>query len=148
MAVRPVRISASAIADNVPYANLYLSKYHALYIDGVLVPVADLINGCSIVMDDAEHLAVIEYFHILFEGHDVIDAQGAPCESLLPDPARLPAGTVRADRLAPCAPRVGFDGGRSQLKSRLRSALSPVIDCRQPLDRIRDRLEERGLRPT
>jgi hypothetical protein len=42
-------------------------------------------------------------------------------------------------------PLLGFDGGRSQLRSRLRSAVSLVVDRRQPIDVIRDTLEERGL---
>jgi hypothetical protein len=40
---------------------------------------------------------------------------------------------------------VTFNGGRGELKSRLRSAASFVIDRRQPLDVIRDNLEERAF---
>jgi len=42
-------------------------------------------------------------------------------------------------------PLLSFYGGRDQLRSRLRSAASIVLDRRQPLDVIRDQLEERGL---
>jgi hypothetical protein len=45
----------------------------------------------------------------------------------------------------PCAPRLGFNGGRSELMSRLRSAVSVWLDRRRALDVIRDRIEERGL---
>ena len=38
-----------------------------------------------------------------------------------------------------------FDGGRSKLRSHMRSVASLVIDRRQPIDIIRDKLEERGL---
>jgi hypothetical protein len=39
---------------------------------------------------------------------------------------------------------LSFGGGRGELRSRLRSAVAAVIDRRQPIDLIRDRLEERG----
>jgi hypothetical protein len=46
----------------------------------------------------------------------------------------------------PFAPIAAFDGGRSELQSRLRSALSPILDVRTPVDVVRDRLEERAER--
>lgn len=45
----------------------------------------------------------------------------------------------------PCAPRLGFNGRRAELRSRLRSAVSVWLDRRQALDIIRDRIEERGV---
>ena len=42
-------------------------------------------------------------------------------------------------------PAVSYGGERGELKSRLRSAISPWLDRREPIDVIRDRLEERGL---
>ena len=42
------------------------------------------------------------------------------------------------------APVVGLFGGRQQLRSRLRSAISPIYDARQPLDRIRDHIASRA----
>ena len=41
---RPVRIMRSAIDDNVPHTDLYVTAAHALYIDGVLVPAGDLVG--------------------------------------------------------------------------------------------------------
>ena len=40
---------------------------------------------------------------------------------------------------------LSFKGGRNEIKSRFRSAISPWIDRRQKLDIIRDELEERGI---
>jgi hypothetical protein len=40
---------------------------------------------------------------------------------------------------------LGFHGGRDEVRSRLRSVASLVIDRRQPLDIIRDSLEERAI---
>jgi hypothetical protein len=39
---------------------------------------------------------------------------------------------------------LAFNGGRSEIASRLRSAISPFIDRRTQLDAIRDRLEARA----
>jgi hypothetical protein len=50
-----------------------------------------------------------------------------------------------ATQEAPCAPLLSCTGARREIKSRLRSAISPWIDRRQKLDIIRDELEERGI---
>jgi hypothetical protein len=144
---KPVRIMRSAIDDNVPDSDLYLTAAHSLLIDGALVPVGNLINGTTITLDDAGDFDVLEYFHIKLESHDAIDAQGASCETLLEVDGKDDIhkyGTSKT-RQTPCAPVLGFSGGRSEVKSRLRSAVSYWVDRRQPLDVIRDRLEERGL---
>ena len=109
----------------------------------------NLINGTTITLHDAEELDVLEYFHIKLESHDVIDAQGASCETLLETGATFgndirPYGTSQIEEI-PCAPMLSFNGGRSEAKSRLRSAFSFWVDRRQQLDIIRDRLEERGI---
>ncbi len=154
--VLPVRIARSALGPDVPSADLYVTQAHEVLIDGVLVPAANLINGTTISLDQARERDELEYFHIKLERHDVIDAEGAPCETLL----GVDEGAVNfADYLrrygpAPmnevrCAPSLGVisRGGRPELKSRLRSALSPWIDRRHELDVIRDRFEEYGFPP-
>ena len=135
-AAKPIRIARSALADNSPAADLYLTAPHALLLDGMLVPAGDLLNGTTIVRDEAAEFERLEYFHIELEGHDVVDAEGAPCESLL--------AVIDGEVALSCAPRVSFDGRRNELRSRLRSALSILVDRRRPLDIVRDRLEERG----
>jgi hypothetical protein len=44
----PIRISRSAIAEEIPHRDLYVSPMHALYIDEVLIPAKHLVNGRSI----------------------------------------------------------------------------------------------------
>jgi len=153
-AVLPVRIARSALGPNVPHADLYLSQWHSLLIDDVLVPAAYLINGTTITKYAARELDELQYFHIKLESHDVICAEGAPCDTVL-NPEVIAGAVNFADYLreygtpktdeTPCAPFVGYDGGRSELKALMRSAVSPWIDRRQKLDVIRDRLEERGI---
>lgn len=103
-------------------------------LSGYLRTAGDLANGTSVVFETADGQDTLDFFHVALERHDVIDAHGAPCESRR-DPA-----------VEPCVPLLGFNGGRSKLRSRVRSALSPVVDRRQPIDMVRDRLEERALR--
>lgn len=128
-----VRVKRSAIADNVPAADLCLTESHAIFTEGVLVPIGDLVNGVTIVAERALGSTAFEFFHIELEGHDVIEAEGAACE------------TLRQPTVPPCAPMMSFGGGRGRLASHLRSAMAPLVDRRRPLDILRDRLEERGL---
>ncbi len=147
---RPVRIQASAIADNVPHADLYVSRMHSLYIDGALTPAWNLVNGESITIDDAADWDIIDYYHIELDSHDVIDAEGALCDTLW-EPVGLVASSDDAlgeydGTVIPgvCDPLRDFRSLGNLLKSRLRSAVSPIVDLRRPLDRIRDRIEERA----
>ena len=151
----PVRITRSALGPNVPHSDLYVTKGHAVFIDNVLVPVGSLINCTMIALYDANELDELEFFHIKLESHDVIYAEGAPCETLLnvdenavnfAEYLRM-YGTPTGSE-APCVPLLSYNGGRSELKSRLRSALSPWIDRRLQIDVIRDRLEERSATVT
>jgi len=133
-ASRPVRVRAGALGDNSPAQDIVLTASHSVFVDGALVPVVNLVNGTTIVFEAADGHETLDFFHVALARHDVLDAQGAPCESW--------RDAAVED---PCAPMLSFYGGRDELRSRLRSAASVVIDRRQPLDIIRDSLEERGL---
>ncbi|HJU15259.1 MAG TPA: Hint domain-containing protein [Stellaceae bacterium] len=149
--ILPVQIARSALGPDIPHADLYVTKAHALLIDGVLVAVGSLINGTTITLYDARELDELEFFHIKLASHDVIYAEGAPCETLLDVDDNAVNFSEYLHRYgasakgAPCAPLLAFNGGRSEIKSRFRSAISPWIDRRRQLDIIRDRLEERGI---
>jgi len=81
--VQPIRVSRFAIDDQTPHADLYLSPGHALYIEGVLIPVGHLVNGRSITPAMPEDTDCIEYFNIELETHEVIFAEGTPVETFL-----------------------------------------------------------------
>jgi hypothetical protein len=150
----PVRVARSALGPNTPHRDLYLSRYHCLYIDGVLIPAVDLINGSTIARVDDIHLREIEYFHIKLDRHSVVYAEGAACETLQAVTAvnsdsvefeeyrRLYGEPSLPDE--PVAPVLGYNGGRAKLRGRIRSAISHVIDVRSKLEIVRDDLAERA----
>jgi hypothetical protein len=151
----PVRIARDAFAPGVPHRELYVSRTHLLYLNGVLVPAGDLENGRTI-RAVAPEVDVVHYFHVELDGHDVLVAEGAPCDSLLgTSESRMLFdnyneyvalyGESAAVAMMPCAPIAHFNGGRSELRSRLRSALAPIVDIRQPMDVVRDSIEARSL---
>ena len=148
----PVRIARSALAHNVPHADLYVTAGHCMLIDGVLAPAEMLINGTTITRYEPVGRDELEYYHIKLESHDVVYAEGAPAETLfyVDESAVNFADYLRqygspATQDGRCAPLVHIGGGRDEMKSRLRSALSPWVDRRDQADVIRDRLEERGI---
>ena len=78
--VMPVRVGAHAFGPGRPHASLLLSPDHAVFADGVLVPVRYLVNGATITQQPVSR---IEYWHVELAAHDVLLAQGLPVESYL-----------------------------------------------------------------
>lgn len=147
---RPVRVARSALAPNVPSADLYVTQGHALLIDGLLIPAGSLVNDATITLYAAEEHDEMEFFHVKLESHDVIYAEGAPCETLLRVDETMSnfAGYLRKlggseTRDAQCAPAV-CRGRRSELMTKARSLISPLSGPQQ-LDLIRARLKARAM---
>lgn len=76
----PVRIKAGAFGRGLPERDLLLSPQHAIFDQGVLVPIHYLINGTTVVQ---EPVAQVEYLHVELPTHDVLLAEGLPTESYL-----------------------------------------------------------------
>ena len=76
----PVRVVAGAFADGLPYRDLWLSPDHAVFVDGVLIPIKYLINDSTIRQEQRDE---ITYYHIELRTHDVLFAEGLPVESYL-----------------------------------------------------------------
>ena len=68
-AIMPVRIEAHAFGAGQPARNLFLSPDHAIFSDGVFIPVKYLINGDTIRQIDT---ASVTYFHVELPQHNVI----------------------------------------------------------------------------
>jgi hypothetical protein len=94
----------------------------------------------------------LEYYHILTEGHQIIYANGASSETLLPtqiiralfdnyeEYLRLYEEEGLDGLVEPCAPVHAERGKVDRLASHFRSAVSPLIDVRRPFDIVRDTL--------
>lgn len=78
--VLPVRIAAHAFGLDRPQRDLRLSPDHAVFVDGVLIPVRYLINGATVVQ---EAVSSVTYWHVELPAHGVLLAEGLPAESYL-----------------------------------------------------------------
>jgi hypothetical protein len=79
--VHPIRIEAGSFNGRLPRRDLLLSPEHAVFVDGVLIPARCLV-GCPGIRIDTS-IEQLTYFHIELPEHDVILAEGLPCESWL-----------------------------------------------------------------
>lgn len=98
--IKPIRIKAGALAENTPSQDLLVSPAHRMVVSGwraemlfgdteVLVPAKALVNDSTITV--ANDLAEFEYFHILFDQHEIVMSNGAPSESFYPIPDAIGA---------------------------------------------------------
>jgi hypothetical protein len=96
--LRPVRIKAGALGPDTPNCDLHVSPQHRVLIasriadrmfetDEVLVPAVRLVGLPGI--DVATDFGPVEYFHILFDAHQIIFSDGAATESLYTGPEAL-----------------------------------------------------------
>ena len=104
--VAPVRIRADALAPGKPGRDLLLSPDHAVLVEGVLIPVRYLVNGATIRQEWAD---AITYLHVELDGHDVLLAEGLPCESYLDTGNRgaFAPGVATLRPWRPPAPMIG-----------------------------------------
>jgi hypothetical protein len=147
----PLKISRFAVDGKAPHSDLYVSPWHAIYIDNILIPAKYLVNGMTIVADAKPEALSLTYFHIELGTHEAILAEGLAVESFLGD---KPDGFDNADEyvklygspgepLMPFASYIPYSG-RRELASHIRSTLALVYDFREPIDRVRDRIADRA----
>ncbi len=79
----PVIVRAHALDYGVPARDLRITKGHSLYLEGVLIPVENLINYRTIVWDDEARSVVV--YHLELDTHEVLLADGAAAESYRDD---------------------------------------------------------------
>ena len=96
--LRPIRISAGSLGKNSPKQDLIVSPQHRVLVRSriaqrmfgtteVLVAAKQLLQVDGI--DIATDLTEVEYFHMLFEQHEVVISNGAETESLYTGPEAL-----------------------------------------------------------
>ena len=90
--LRPVRIAAGALGPGQPTRDLRVSRQHRVLIGGemvesifgapeMLVPAIQLAGLPGFCIDKSDRPLV--YHHLLLDTHQIIYAEGAPCESFL-----------------------------------------------------------------
>ena len=107
--LRPIRIRAGALGHGLPITDLLVSPQHRVLVRShiaqkmfgapeVLVAAKQLcqIDGIDIAYD----IASVEYFHMLFDRHEVVISNGAETESLFTGPEALKAlGPASAEEI-------------------------------------------------
>lgn len=103
--LRPVRIGAGALGHGRPRRDLLVSPQHRILVsdwraqlffgqDEVLVPAKALVDHHAITIERAT--GPVDYYHILFDTHQVIYTEGAETESFHPADYTLGAIDIRA----------------------------------------------------
>ncbi|ARO15863.1 hemolysin-type calcium-binding region (plasmid) [Ketogulonicigenium robustum] len=96
--LRPIRIAAGALGAGLPVQDLLVSPQHRMLVRSkttqrmvdnaeALVPAKQLLNVEG--FDIADTLNTVKYFHLMFDAHEIITANGAETESLYPGPQAL-----------------------------------------------------------
>jgi hypothetical protein len=144
----PVKISRFAIDGKAPHSDLYVSPAHAIYIDGILIPASNLVNGVTIVADAKPEALALTYFHIALDTHETILAEGLAVESFQRDNlnafdnadeyVRLYGSA--GEPLVSFAPIVRYHSSLQELGSHIRSTL---CDFRRTIEKVRDRILDR-----
>jgi hypothetical protein len=130
---RPVRVMAGAFGDGLPERDLVLSPGHAVcvgVVEEAFVPIIELVNGATIVREDVSE---VTYWHVELESHDVLLAEGLPCESYLEMDNRVFFGRAYG-RLA------SVDADRDPLAEYAR----PLVDAGPTVEALRERLTLRA----
>lgn len=89
--LKPIRIEAGSLGDRVPRRDLLVSPQHRMLVrsriavrmfdtEEILVPAHILVASPGICV--ADETVSVTYFHLLFDRHEIIYAEGAPSESL------------------------------------------------------------------
>lgn len=91
--LRPVKLKKDALGPGLPLADMWLSPHHRVLIAGqtpslafgyeqALAPAKGICNDHSIFTDYS--LKSVEYYHILFDRHEIVYSNGLPTESFHP----------------------------------------------------------------
>ncbi len=96
--LHPVRITKGALGGGLPLCDLLVSRQHRMVVSSkiamrifgvsdVLIPAIKLISMPGIFVDT--DICTVTYYHLLFDQHEVVFAEGTPSESLFTGPEAL-----------------------------------------------------------
>jgi hypothetical protein len=149
--VLPICMSRSAIADNAPHTDLYVSPWHAF--NQALIPVIYLVNGRSIAPAVQSDVSELEYYNLEFDTHEVFYAEGVLVESFDGADRESFSNLVQYERLYGLgsepkvtlfAPRHGYKNRVQMLNALARSLVFSVIDLRDPISIAHDQIAKRA----
>lgn len=139
--LRPVCIKAGTLATNTPTRDLRVSQQHKMLLSD---PMLDLHYGASDFLVKAKDIArrfenaytdtpdhAVNYFHLLFDTHEIIFANGCPSESFYPgDEAMKAIDSNQMNELLQLFPefKSGNNGYRTLPIGRLKSWEVAVIN--------------------
>ncbi len=119
--LRPVVIRQGALGENLPSADLRVSRQHRILVDdwraelmfgaedGVLVPAFALCNDSTVTVDHAPQ--AVTYYHVAFDRHEVIWSEGVETESFFPAARTVSAmNAAQRDELFTLFPDLATDG--------------------------------------
>ena len=118
--LKPIRIAAGCLDGALPHRDLLVSPQHRILVrskiaqrlfgtEEVLGAAKQFLrlDGFDIVQDAAE----VTYYHMLFDRHEIIFAEGAPSESLLTGPVALDiVGAEARDEILTIMPEIAEAG--------------------------------------
>ncbi len=153
--VMPIRVARFALDDYAPHRDLYLSPQHCVFINDALIPVKYLANGTSIAPAAPSGMAVVEYYHVEFDTHEVFYAEGVLVESFMEENSEREYflnfvqyerlyGCEHRRRMTPFAPILRYRNWRQKLAGLAKSLVSVVVDVRDPIQVARDQLARRA----
>lgn len=105
--LRPVRITMGAMGNNLPRADLVVSPQHRMMVSSpivqrmfetseVLIAAKKLTAVPGVFID--EKMDTVEYYHLVFDDHQIVFAEGAPSESFFPGPIGIASLSDEARR--------------------------------------------------
>lgn len=89
--LHPIRVPQGALGHGLPWKDLVLSPQHRLLLsdwrmellfgDGEALAAVKHFEGCDGIMQDRA-VSSVTYYHLLFDQHEIVSANGVLCESL------------------------------------------------------------------
>ena len=120
----PIRIAAGALAENLPMRDLRVSPAHAVFLNGILVQAAALVNGVTIVRERL--IQDFSYYHVELDSHELLISEGLATESFVDNTDRM-AFSNWDERATPVTPIAEMPYPRAKSARQLPRALREVL---------------------